>query len=104
MGKLKFDIPHKLTKDEAMARVKRLIADWGEKYKVQATWEGDLARLSGRVMGINIEADVRISDQEVSGEATDPGMLLRGRARSYLEEKFTAYLDPNASPDGPRHV
>jgi hypothetical protein len=95
MGTLKFEVPHNLSKDEAIARAKKLLEYWGSKYGIQSDWSGDTARMNGKVMGISLEAKMTISDRKVDGEATDPGMLLRGKARKYLEEKFQWALDPS---------
>jgi hypothetical protein len=52
---------------------------------------------SGKVMGIALEGTMRVLDGKISGEATDPGMLLRGQAKKYVERKFAEYLDPKKS-------
>jgi hypothetical protein len=49
------------------------------------------------VMGINLDASFTITDKAVQGEGTDPGMLLRSQAKSYLQKKFGAVLDPGKS-------
>lgn len=95
MGMLKFEVPHQLSKDEAITRAKKLLDHWGKKYGVASDWKGDTAHLNGKVMGIALVATMTITQDKVSGEATDPGMLLRGKAKKYLEEKFNLALDPN---------
>ncbi len=95
MGMLKFEVPHGLSKDEAVTRAKRLLEYWGEKYGITSSWSGDTANMNGKIMGISLEAVMTIKDDKVSGEATDPGMLLRSKARKYLEEKFQWALDPS---------
>jgi hypothetical protein len=78
-------------------RVEQLLQYWGTKYGVQATWQGEGARLVGKVMGIQLDASFTITDKAVQGEGTDPGMLLRGQAKSYLQKKFGEVLDPSKS-------
>ena len=97
MGMLKFEDPHGLPKDEARKRIEQLVKYWIGKYGVAAQWSGDSAHISGKVMGIKLDAKLAVSDRNVGGEATDPGMLLRGKARSYLEHKFVSYLDSKKS-------
>jgi Putative polyhydroxyalkanoic acid system protein (PHA_gran_rgn) len=92
-------VPHGLSKDEALTRAKKLLEYWGTKYGITSSWSGETARMNGKVMGISLEAVMTITDKKVSGEATDPGMLLRGKARRYLEEKFQWALDPSRSAD-----
>ncbi|SEK66983.1 MULTISPECIES: polyhydroxyalkanoic acid system family protein [Stigmatella] len=97
MGTMKFEVPHSLPKDEVKKRVEQLLQYWGSKYGVKADWAGDGAKLMGKVMGINLDASFTITDKAVQGEGTDPGMLLRSQAKSYLQKKFGAVLDPGKS-------
>jgi hypothetical protein len=94
MGKIKLDIPHTLAKSEAKLRVEKLLGYWSNKYGVSTHWSGDAAKLSGKVMGISLAADLQVLDGKVDGEATDPGFLFRDKAKKYLTEKFAHYLDP----------
>ncbi len=94
MPMLKFEVPHGLAKDEALTRAKKLLEYWGEKYGIVSSWSGETATMNGKVMGITLDAVMTITEEKVSGEATDPGMLLRGKARKYLEDKFQWALDP----------
>jgi hypothetical protein len=97
MGTMKFEVPHSLPKDEVKKRVEQLLQYWGTKYGVKADWAADGARLVGKVMGIQLDATFVITEKAVQGEGTDPGMLLRGQAKSYLQKKFGAVLDPSKS-------
>ncbi|WIG97645.1 polyhydroxyalkanoic acid system family protein [Myxococcus sp. SDU36] len=99
MGMMKFDIPHSLPKEEVKQRVEQLLQYWGGKYGVKADWQGEGAKIVGKVMGIQMDASFVITDKAVEGEGTDPGMLLRGQAKSYLQKKFGAVLDPSKSLD-----
>lgn len=94
VGMLKFGVPHSLPRDQAKRRVEKLVSYWSAKYGLKAEWSGDSARLSGKAMGLPVQATLEVRDAGVEGEATDPGFLLRDRARKYLTEKFGAYLDP----------
>jgi len=97
MGTMKFEVPHTLSKDEARKRVEQLLKYWMDKYGVKANWSGDGAKVIGKVMGINLDANFTITDGAIQGEGTDPGMLLRGQAKAYLQKKFGAVLDPSKS-------
>ena len=99
MGMLKFDVSHKLEKDEALRRAKKLLEYWGNKYGIKTAWDGDTAKLDGKVMGITLAGHMTITESGVNGEASDPGMLFRSKARKYLEEKFAEALDPNTNVD-----
>lgn len=94
MGMLRFEVGHSLEREEARQRVAQLLDYWSAKYGVKSTWSGDRAHVSGKVMGLSFQADLEVTAAQVGGEATDPGFLLRERARKYLTEKFTSYLAP----------
>ncbi len=99
MGMLKFEVSHALPKDEAKKRVEALVAYWAKKYGMKADWTGDGARVAGKAMGINLDATFSVTDRKVGGEATDPGMLLRGQAQKYITRKFSDYLNPARTLD-----
>ena len=44
-----------------------------------------------------IDGKLTVEAGKIAGEASDPGMLLRGQAKKYLERKFSEYLDPTKS-------
>ena len=94
---LKLEIPHSLSVDEAKKRVEVLLAYWLRKYSVKSTWAGDKVTFGGKVMGITIDAHLTVLPAKISGESSDPGMLLRGQAQKYLARKFGDYLDPRKS-------
>jgi len=96
MGTIDFQVPHTLSLAEAKKRMERLTAHWA-KHGIQSSWAGDVAKLSGKVMGVHLDATLRVTDRAVGGEATDPGMLLRGQAKKYLTHKFSTWLDPTRS-------
>ncbi len=97
MAMMKFEVPHSLPQPEARKRVEQLLQYWGGKYGVKASWVGEAAQVTGKVMGINLDASFQVTDNAIQGEGTDPGMLLRGQAKSYLQKKFSAVLDPSKS-------
>lgn len=97
MGMMKFSVPHTLSQEEAQKRLEALIAHWSQKYGIQHRWTGPTASVSGKVMGMNLDASVRVSGQSIDGETSDPGILLRGQAKKYLEERLRKYLDPARS-------
>jgi putative polyhydroxyalkanoic acid system protein len=94
MSKIRLDIPHSLSKDQAKQRMEKLLTYWATKYGVATSWSGDAAKLSGTVLGLSLAADLKVHDKKVDGEATDPGFLFRERAKKYLLEKFAHYLNP----------
>jgi putative polyhydroxyalkanoate system protein len=92
MAKISIDVPHELTKDEAKSRIERLAHDWASKYGVRFQWTEDTVQLQGKVMGMSVEAQVRVEPGQVRAEASDPGFLFREKAKKYVHEKLTHYL------------
>jgi putative polyhydroxyalkanoate system protein len=97
---LSLEVSHALGRESAKKRMELLIQRWARKYGLRSTWAGDTARLSGTIMGISLQATLEVNDQSVRGEASDPGILFRNKAKKYLEEKLCLYLDPFNTPEG----
>jgi hypothetical protein len=97
MGMLKFEVPSSLPVDEAKKRVEALLGYWGKKYGVKSSWTGSKATMAGKAVGVTIDGSLEVLAGKISGEASDPGMLLRGQAQKYLTRKFGEYLDATRS-------
>lgn len=93
MGMLKFEVPSTVTIDEAKQRVEALLAYWNRKYGITSSWNGLRASMKGKAMGVTIDGNLEVLANKIAGEASDPGMLLRGQAQKYLTRKFGEYLD-----------
>jgi hypothetical protein len=94
MGMLKFEVPNSLPVEEAKKRVEALLGYWNRKYGVASEWAAMGASMKGKAMGVTIDGKLAVETHRIAGEATDPGMLLRGQAQKYLTRKFAEYLDP----------
>ncbi|MHB8873442.1 MAG: polyhydroxyalkanoic acid system family protein [Myxococcaceae bacterium] len=99
MGMLKFEVSHQLPKEEARKRIEALLSYWSQKYGMKCQWTGDAAKVSGKAMGVSIDATLQVTERTVGGEASDPGFLLRGQATKYLKAKMADYLDPHKKPE-----
>lgn len=99
MGFIQFDVPNTLPVEEARKRVEALLAYWNRKYGVTSAWTGQSATMKGKAVGVTIDGKLTVESRRIAGEASDPGMLLRGQAKKYLERKFAEYLDSNRSLD-----
>ena len=93
MAMLKFEVPSSLAVDDARKRVEALLAYWQRKYSVDSKWSGSKAVMAGKAMGVAIDGKLEVLANKISGEAIDPGFLLRGQAQKYLQRKFSEYLD-----------
>lgn len=99
MGMLKFEVPSTLPIDDAKKRVEALLAYWNRKYGITSAWNGVRATMKGKAVGVTIDGSLEVLGNKISGEASDPGMLLRGQAQKYLTRKFSEYLDASKSLD-----
>lgn len=99
MGFIKFEVPHALPIEDAKKRVEALLSYWNRKYGVTSAWTGVNATMKGKAVGVTIDGKLAVEAKRIAGEASDPGMLLRGQAQKYLVRKFAEYLDPTRSLD-----
>lgn len=97
MAFIKFEVPNSLPLDDAKKRVEALLSYWNRKYGVSSAWEGVNATMKGKAVGVTIDGKLAVEPTRIAGEASDPGMLLRGQAQKYLTRKFAEYLDPKRS-------
>lgn len=97
MGMLKFEVPSTLTIEDARKRVEALLSYWNRKYGITSAWEGTKASMKGKAVGVTIDGNLEVKADKISGEASDPGLLLRGQAQKYLTRKFAEYLDASKS-------
>ncbi|MCL2625265.1 MAG: polyhydroxyalkanoic acid system family protein [Cystobacterineae bacterium] len=97
MGKLSLEVPHSLPPQEALQRITALVEHWYSRYGFQKNWTDNACQLKGNFMGIQLEAEIYILEDKVSGSASDPGFLLRGPAHKYLSKKMAEYLNPQLS-------
>ena len=97
MGFIKFEVPNSLPLEDAKQRVEALLGYWNRKYGVTSAWAGLNATMKGKAVGVTIDGKLAVEASRIAGEASDPGMLLRGQAQKYLTRKFAEYLDPKRS-------
>jgi hypothetical protein len=93
-GKMHFDVEHHFSKADARARAQMLFDYWKKAFGVQSTWQGDAAHVVGKVMGIDIDATLVVTERAIGGDGEDPGPLMRGLARSYVTKKLQKYMHP----------
>lgn len=97
MGMLKFEVPSTLPIDDSKKRVEALLSYWNRKYGITSSWNGMKAQMKGKAVGVTIDGNLEVLGNKIAGEASDPGMLLRGQAQKYLTRKFSEYLDAKRS-------
>lgn len=97
MGMLKFEVPSTLPIEDSKKRVEALLSYWNRKYGITSSWNGLKAQMKGKAVGVTIDGNLEVLANKIAGEASDPGMLLRGQAQKYLTRKFGEYLDARRS-------
>lgn len=86
---------HGLGKEDARSRLDALGEYLGNRHGIRVDWKADdRARFTGKYMVVSIEGELVLSDDKVTFSGKDPGMLWRKKAKSYIQDKLEAYLDP----------
>jgi hypothetical protein len=92
--KMVFKVEHHFNVEDARARTQMLLDYWSKAFGVKARWEGDRVYIQGRVIGVQIDAYIDVRPDFVGGEGADPGPLMRGMARDYVQKKLQKYMHP----------
>jgi hypothetical protein len=92
--KMAFQVGHHFSVADARARTRMLLDYWQRAYGIRSNWQGDRVYISGRVIGVEIDAFIDIRSDSVGGEGVDPGPLMRGIARDYVQKKLQKYMHP----------
>ncbi len=92
---MKISQKHTLDKAEALRRVEKLTNFWKREYGVAVQWDGDRGHFEGDVKGIHFDANVTVGNSEINAEGSDPGLMIRAVATTYLKKKLSDYLDPS---------
>jgi hypothetical protein len=101
---MQLDYPHRLTREDARARLEALTEYLSRRHGIQVSWDSDRGTVRGRVLKVvSIDGQFVLGDGSVHVEAKDPGILWRKKALEYLRRKLDVYLDPGrALADLPR--
>jgi uncharacterized protein YqgC (DUF456 family) len=92
--KMVFKVDHHFSVADARARTQMLLDYWAKAYGVKHSWHGDRVFVTGKVIGVQIDAFIDVKDDAVGGEGTDPGPFVRGLARDYVQKKLQKYMHP----------
>jgi len=88
---------HSFAHDEAKARARALAEYLQNRHGMQVDWTSDDAfHMRGKYMIVAIDVNVKVGADKVHVAGKDPGMLWRGKAKSYIEHKLSRYMDPSA--------
>ena len=80
MSKLDVSIPHELPKEEALTRIKSLLADLQEEQKdkirgVKEDWNGNIGNFSFNAKGFDVSGRITVADDHVNVQGDLPFML-----------------------------
>lgn len=91
---------HGLALPDARARLHALGDYLTNKYGLTVTWTGENeASVSGSYLVVSIAGSLCLTPTGVTFTGKDPGMLWRGKAKSYLTGKLDRYLDASRPLD-----
>jgi len=103
MPKSTIVVPHQLSSDEAVKRVKALLADVQQKHGSQLSdvheeWNGNDAQLSWKSMGMGVSANLSVKPSEVEVVANLPMAftMFKGKVESLVKEQLSQALSPAA--------
>lgn len=99
MSSLNINIPHNLTKEEALSRIKGLLQQVRDEQanivsNVQENWEGDKGQFSFSAMGFDLSGLIDVKDDGVDINADLPFAvsLFKGKIKEVITEKATQLL------------
>lgn len=99
MSQLNIDIPHQLSQEEALARIKNLLSNLKEEQKdvisdVSENWQGPKGDFSFSAKGFNLAGNIEVNPSNVSINADLPFALsfFKGMIGNVITQKATALL------------
>ncbi|PZR27683.1 MAG: hypothetical protein DI535_09695 [Citrobacter freundii] len=99
MSDLKINIPHKLSSEEATARIKKLLTNLREEHKdliqhASEEWEGSNGKFGFSVKGFDLAGTIGVSDSAVDINAKLPFAvsLFKGAISKVITDKANELL------------
>lgn len=99
MSSLNISIPHNLSKEEALTRIKGLLQQVKEEQanivsNVKEDWSEDKGQFGFTAMGFDLAGDINVSEDnvEINAELPFAVALFKGRIKEIITEKATALL------------
>lgn len=98
-------VPHQLSSDEALGRIKDLLADLRNMYStqvsdVQEDWQGNLCQFSLKMFVFKIAGSIMVGSNtvEVRGKMPLGTGKYEGKVRSMIEQRAKILLAPRPKP------
>ncbi len=99
MPKLDVSVSHRLSREEAAGRIKRLLGQMKEQYgenvkDLEEDWSRDSCRFSFSVMGSRITGylDILNTEVRISGDLPFAASLFKGKIEETIKEKAEELL------------
>lgn len=99
MPKMSIVVPHKLSQDEAMGRIKHLLGevktDYGDKVSdLRETWSGNRGEFAFKAMGFSIAGtlDVKPGEVALNGSLPLAAMPFKSKIESTIRDRATRLL------------
>lgn len=97
---MEIDYPYVMSDQDARARLDILGKYLANKHGIQVTWlEPTKAKFSGKYLVVRIDGELTLGNGRAKFRGADPGLLWRGRAKDYIQDKLAKYLDPKSAPE-----
>jgi hypothetical protein len=91
---LSIQLGHPFSQEDARNRMQLLLQYWSGRFGVKSEWQGFVASVEGKTMGIPIRAKLEVRQGEVMARVSDPGFAVRGIGMDYVRRKVRKYLHP----------
>ena len=99
MSKLNITVPHKLSQDEALRRIKTLLGEiktqFADKIKdMNEQWNGNTGTFSFSAMGFSVSGKLVVNSNEVelSGNLPFAAIFLKGKIELTIRERAESLL------------
>ena len=95
---MEIDYQYALSDQDAKARLDVLGKYLENKHGIKVTWvDAQRAKFSGKYLMVKIEGELAVGNSHAVFKGEDPGFLLRGRAKDYIQGKLSDYLNPKTA-------
>lgn len=99
MARLSMVVPHRLTQDEAVKRIKMLLDEVKNQFAdkisdLREEWHGNTGKFSFSAMGFSVSGTLAVkpSEVELSGSLPFAAAFFRGRIESTIRERAEVLL------------
>lgn len=82
------------SEEEAVARVRALTDYWDTRHGTRTVWQGNTARINGKVKGISFDGNFRFEGNRLLADVKVGFLAEKIGGRAYVERKLDDYLNP----------